>query len=80
MSTPAEAEGTRTPDSNLLGAAVQRTLGGGSETPLHRIKNAPGYVTPVFKGKQEQRAKVEAIVAGKVRIDPLLHLKSFLAH
>jgi hypothetical protein len=32
---------------------------------LHRVKNLPGYNTPVFKGKPEQRAKVQEIVAGK---------------
>ena len=38
----------------------------GSETSLHRIKNVPGYTTPVFKGKEEQRAKVQANIAAKV--------------
>ncbi|KAI9573508.1 NADH-dependent glutamate dehydrogenase [Boletus coccyginus] len=36
-----------------------------SEVSLHRLKNLPGYTTPVFKGKQEQRAKVQADVAAK---------------
>ncbi|KDQ16076.1 hypothetical protein BOTBODRAFT_54204 [Botryobasidium botryosum FD-172 SS1] len=36
-----------------------------SETSLHRIKNVPGYKTPVFSGKDEQRVRVEAIVAAK---------------
>lgn len=39
----------------------------GSEQSLHRIKNVPGYTTPVFKGKEEQRAKVQANVTAKVR-------------
>lgn len=39
---------------------------GGSEASLHRIKNLPGYTTPVFKGKAEQRAKVQENVAAKV--------------
>ncbi|OCH90429.1 NAD-dependent glutamate dehydrogenase [Obba rivulosa] len=34
-----------------------------SEQSVHRIKNVPGYTTPVFKGKEEQRAKVQATVA-----------------
>ena len=38
-----------------------------SETSLHRVKNQPGYNTPVFKGKEEQRALVEQAVAEKVR-------------
>ncbi|PFH54040.1 hypothetical protein AMATHDRAFT_73054 [Amanita thiersii Skay4041] len=36
-----------------------------SETSLHRVKNLPGYTTPVFKGKEEQRASVEHEVANK---------------
>jgi hypothetical protein len=39
----------------------------GSDNSLHRIKNLPGYTTPVFKGKEEQRAKVQDNVAAKVR-------------
>ncbi|THH30597.1 hypothetical protein EUX98_g3609 [Antrodiella citrinella] len=64
MSTPVESDISRTPDSHL-GAAVTRSLAGGGDTPLHRVKNVPGYVTPVFKGKSEQRSKVEAIVGRK---------------
>jgi glutamate dehydrogenase len=40
----------------------------GSDVSLHKIKNLPGYTTPVFKGKEEQRAKVQENVAGKVPI------------
>ncbi|KAG6329847.1 hypothetical protein ID866_9242 [Astraeus odoratus] len=36
-----------------------------SDTSLQRVKNLPGYTTPVFKGKEEQRAKVQAEVAAK---------------
>jgi glutamate dehydrogenase len=36
-----------------------------SEVSFQRLKNLPGYTTPVFKGKQEQRAKVQADVAAK---------------
>ncbi|KAF9019934.1 NADH-dependent glutamate dehydrogenase [Hymenopellis radicata] len=43
-----------------------------SETSLHRIKNVPGYTTPVFKGKEEQRALVQAEVAAKGFIPPQL--------
>ena len=38
----------------------------GSDVSLHRVKNVPGYTTPVFKGKEEQRAKVQENVAAKV--------------
>ncbi|KAF8817116.1 NAD-specific glutamate dehydrogenase [Phlegmacium glaucopus] len=37
----------------------------GSETSLNRVENIPGYTTPVFKGKEEQRALVEIDVAAK---------------
>jgi glutamate dehydrogenase len=30
-----------------------------------RLKNAPGYTTPVFKGKEEQQALVQSEVASK---------------
>ncbi len=36
-----------------------------SDASLHRIKNLPGYTTPEFKGKGEQRAKVQENVAAK---------------
>ncbi|TFY60852.1 hypothetical protein EVG20_g7265, partial [Dentipellis fragilis] len=36
-----------------------------SDSSLHRIKNVPGYTTPVFTGKEEQREKVQNIVAAK---------------
>ena len=38
----------------------------GSETSLHKVKNLPGYTTPVFKGKAQQRSDVEQNVAAKV--------------
>src|SRR6267154_6687978 len=57
-----------------------------SESSLQRVKNLPGYTTPVFKGKEEQRAKVQENVAAKVR-DSLIPLacpncdtESFLLH
>lgn len=34
----------------------------------NRVENLPGYTTPVFKGKEEQRAIVEHAVATKVII------------
>ena len=40
----------------------------GSDVSLHRVKNVPGYTTPVFKGKEEQRAKVQENVAAKVGV------------
>ncbi|KAL1664697.1 Glutamate/Leucine/Phenylalanine/Valine dehydrogenase-domain-containing protein [Schizophyllum commune] len=35
------------------------------DAPVHRVKNQPGYTTPVFEGKDEQRARVEKEVAAK---------------
>ena len=58
----------------------------GSDISLHRIKNLPGYTTPVFKGKEGQRAKVQENVAAKVRVSltPLAYqicgTDSFLLH
>lgn len=37
-----------------------------SDLSVHRVKNLPGYTTPVFKGKEEQRALVQAEVGAKV--------------
>jgi hypothetical protein len=37
-----------------------------SDTSLNRVQNLPGYTTPVFKGKEEQRALVELDVSAKV--------------
>ncbi|KIY69289.1 NADH-dependent glutamate dehydrogenase [Cylindrobasidium torrendii FP15055 ss-10] len=37
----------------------------GSDTSVPRVKNQPGYSTPVFKGKEEQQALVQADVAAK---------------
>ncbi|KAG2758008.1 NAD-specific glutamate dehydrogenase [Suillus brevipes Sb2] len=47
---------------NGLSAASSRAS---SEASLQRVKNLPGYTTPVFKGKEEQRAKVQADVSAK---------------
>lgn len=43
-------------------------LGLNSKEPLNLVKNMPGYTTPVFRGKEEQRALVEQEVAAKVPI------------
>lgn len=46
---------------------------GNSDSSINKLQNLPGYTTPVFKGKEEQRAKVQAEVASKVRdivLDP----------
>jgi glutamate dehydrogenase len=37
-----------------------------SELNLLRVKNTPGYITPEFTGKREQRETVEAEVTAKV--------------
>jgi len=64
MSTPEPTDTLSVPrlDQRLqeLGSAH------GSESSLHRVKNMPGYNTPVFKGKDEQRTLVENDVAAKV--------------
>ncbi|KIY46227.1 NADH-dependent glutamate dehydrogenase [Fistulina hepatica ATCC 64428] len=39
---------------------------------MHRVQNLPGYNTPVFKGKDEQKALVRAEVASKGFIPPPL--------
>ena len=49
---------------------------GGSEASLLRVKNLPGYNTPVFKGKAEQHAKVQETVAAKVSAGALSALIS----
>lgn len=70
MATPASSTpGTSTPDNGHLKIPGLRPgLSSGSETSLHRVKNVPGYTTPIFKGKEEQRAKVQANVAAKVSL------------
>lgn len=72
MSTPSPTDAVK---SNLLSPSLLASAGGSrnaSDTSLHRVKNLPGYTTPVFKGKEEQRALVENDVAAKVsRTSPL---------
>ena len=55
--------------SNLAVPAPRPPLtSSGSESSLNRVKDLPGYTTPVFKGKEAQRASVEQEVANKARI------------
>ncbi|KAF5340590.1 hypothetical protein D9611_007400 [Ephemerocybe angulata] len=56
MSTPE-------PTSKVLSAATHLLQTG--DAHKGRVENMPGYTTPVFKGKDEQRALVEQAVAGK---------------
>ena len=35
------------------------------EVTSHRVKDLPGYTTPIFKGKEEQYASVELEVFNK---------------
>ncbi|CCM05749.1 uncharacterized protein FIBRA_07981 [Fibroporia radiculosa] len=72
MSSPATSTPSRSSTPSLLSDPARTHLSvpgqhhpSGSEQSLNRIKNVPGYTTPVFKGKEEQRAKVQANVAAK---------------
>jgi hypothetical protein len=56
--------GTPTEAKNLLPMPGQRAATG--DHTLQRVQNVPGYSTPVFTGKEEQRAKVQANVAAQV--------------
>lgn len=38
-----------------------------SDSSINKLQNLPGYTTPVFRGKEAQRAKVQAEVLSKVR-------------
>ncbi|OJT02203.1 NAD-specific glutamate dehydrogenase [Trametes pubescens] len=58
MSTPTST----TPAGN---PAAHLQVPGQHAEVSHRLKNVPGYTTPVFAGKEEQRAKVQANVAAK---------------
>ncbi|KAF5382512.1 hypothetical protein D9615_003066 [Tricholomella constricta] len=64
MSTPTSQNPTRL-DPNLLNALKPTASRNPSDTSLNRVKNLPGYTTPVFKGKEEQRTLVENDVAAK---------------
>ncbi|KAF8631018.1 hypothetical protein AX15_002629 [Amanita polypyramis BW_CC] len=52
-------------DTSLSVPARPPAVSGHSSESLHRVQNLPGYTTPVFKGKEEQRALVEQEVANK---------------
>lgn len=52
--------------NNTLTQRLLNVSAHGSEASLHRVKDQPGYNTPIFKGKEEQRALVEHAVASKV--------------
>ncbi|KAF9533182.1 NAD-specific glutamate dehydrogenase [Crepidotus variabilis] len=59
MSTPSELQ---VPVNQRLAALNSAHS---SEASMGRVQNLPGYNTPIFKGKEEQRALVEADVAAK---------------
>ncbi len=57
--------------SNLAVPALRPPLTSsphGSESSVNRVKDLPGYTTPVFTGKEAQRASVEQEVANKARV------------
>ncbi|KAI0049429.1 NAD-specific glutamate dehydrogenase [Auriscalpium vulgare] len=62
LNDPAKAHLQVPPTGPYLSGSSSRT---GSDTSLHRVKNVPGYTTPAFKGKEEQRAKVQSNIAAK---------------
>ncbi|KAI0792961.1 NAD-specific glutamate dehydrogenase [Irpex lacteus] len=62
VATPVSV-GTPTEAKNFLPVPGQRAAT--SDHALQRVQNVPGYSTPVFKGKEEQRAKVQANVAAQ---------------
>ncbi|KAF8578923.1 NADH-dependent glutamate dehydrogenase [Ramaria rubella] len=52
--------------SPLVASANSSRVGTpGSDASVHRVKNVPGYTTPVFAGKQAQRTRVLETVAAK---------------
>ena len=67
MSTPSPPNPTRL-DPNVVAALGTTSTRNSSDSSLNRVKNLPGYTTPIFKGKKEQRALVENNVAAKVTI------------
>jgi glutamate dehydrogenase len=54
--------GTLTPST-----APSSPRANGGDPGVQRVKNLPGYTTPVFKGKDEQRIKVQNDLRAKVR-------------
>ncbi|EKM49737.1 uncharacterized protein PHACADRAFT_265387 [Phanerochaete carnosa HHB-10118-sp] len=63
MSTPLQTSGAGTPSTSTPNSEAKDFLPVSGQSLLHRVKNVPGYSTPVFKGKEEQRAKVQANIA-----------------
>jgi len=63
MSTPTDRKPPISPNS--------------SDPSLNKLQNLPGYTTPVFKGKDEQRALVEIDVTAKVSSSLRLHMTPF---
>lgn len=76
MSTLTPTSGTSTPLSGGAPSAAKDFLplpGQRAATTLAQmahVEKGPGYSTPVFKGKEEQRAKVQASVAAQVSTSP----------
>ena len=67
MSTPQPSSGAGTPGTATPQTEAKSLLTVPGQTPAHhRVKNVPGYSTPIFKGKEEQRAKVHANIAKQV--------------
>ena len=66
MSTPLQTSGAGTPGTATPQTEAKALLTVPGQSPLHRVKNVPGYSTPVFKGKEEQRAQVQANIAKQV--------------
>ena len=71
MTTPQTASGTLTPASVGTPNEAKAFLQVPGIAGHNRVKNVPGYSTPVFKGKEEQRAKVQANIASKVCLGSL---------
>ncbi|KAJ2929106.1 hypothetical protein H1R20_g7992, partial [Candolleomyces eurysporus] len=53
------------PTRKVLSAATRALQGNSGNSESQRVENAPGYTTPIFKGKDEQRAHVEQDIATK---------------
>jgi glutamate dehydrogenase len=53
--------------------------GANAEESLQRVRNLPGYTTPIFNGKDEQRAKVKVDVTAKVLLSVSFEVKPHCA-
>ncbi|KAF7970266.1 hypothetical protein HWV62_24446, partial [Athelia sp. TMB] len=60
--TPVDAASLKPALAALASAGSSRP---GSEASVHRVKNETGYTTPVFAGKEKQRAEVQKAVASQ---------------